>query len=57
MLEVIRVRIAPADTASKIFDIIKPYRAPVTLGEILPWILIAAIIAALPGLLSDISKN
>lgn len=39
-LEVMRVRIAPADTTAKIFDIIKPYKAPVTLGEMLPWILI-----------------
>lgn len=39
-LSVMRVRIAPADTASKIFDIIKPYRAPVTAGEILPWLLL-----------------
>ena len=29
LLEVMRVKIAPADTASKIFDIIKPYRAPI----------------------------
>ena len=42
-LEVMRVRIAPPDTTTRIFDIIKPYKAPVTLGEILPWILLAAI--------------
>ena len=40
MLEVMRVKIAPADTTSKIFDIIKPYRAPVTVGEVLPWVLV-----------------
>ena len=45
-LEVMRVKIAPSDTTAKIFDIIKPYKAPVTLGEILPWILLAAISAA-----------
>jgi hypothetical protein len=44
-LEVVRVRIAPQDTSAKIFDIIQPYRAPLTLGEILPWILLAAIFA------------
>lgn len=38
VLEVTRARIAPPDTAMKIFDIVNPYRAPVTLGEILPWI-------------------
>jgi hypothetical protein len=46
-LQVMRVKIAPADTTAKIFDIIKPYRAPVTLGEILPWLIIALIAAAL----------
>jgi hypothetical protein len=40
ILEVMRVKIAPADTASKIYDIIKPYKAPVTIGEVLPWVLI-----------------
>ncbi|MGD0756029.1 MAG: hypothetical protein ABR927_13330 [Bacteroidales bacterium] len=40
MLEVMRVKIAPADTTAKIFDIIKPYKAPVTVGEVLPWVLL-----------------
>ena len=39
-LEVIRVSITPVDTTAKIFDIIEPYRAPVTIGEILPWLLL-----------------
>jgi hypothetical protein len=47
VLEVMRVKIAPADTATKIFDIIKPYKAPVTLGEILPWILIVLLAGTL----------
>lgn len=47
LLEVIRVKIAPADTATKIFDIIKPYKAPVTLGDVMPWVLIAIVVAAL----------
>lgn len=46
-LEVMRVKIAPADTTLKIFDIIKPYRAPVTLNEILPWVLLVAIISVI----------
>jgi hypothetical protein len=46
-LEVLRVKIAPADTTAKIYDIIKPYRAPVTVGEILPWILLVALIGIL----------
>ncbi len=45
-LEVSRVKVTPPDTAAKIFDIIKPYRAPVTAGEILPWFLLALIITA-----------
>ncbi|MBN1108669.1 MAG: hypothetical protein JXR66_12495 [Bacteroidales bacterium] len=40
-LEVMRVNIAPRDTSSAIFDIVEPYRAPVTIAEILPWALIA----------------
>jgi hypothetical protein len=46
-LEVMRVMIAPADTTLKIFDIIKPYRAPVTLGEILPWVLLVAVLGVI----------
>lgn len=46
-LRVMRVKIAPADTTAKIFDIIKPYKAPVTLGELLPWIIISVIAALL----------
>jgi hypothetical protein len=45
-LRVMRVKIAPADTTLKIFDIIKPYKAPVTFGEVLPWALIAVVFAA-----------
>jgi hypothetical protein len=47
LLQVIRVKIAPRDTTAKIFDIIKPYKAPITIGEILPWALIGLIAAAL----------
>jgi hypothetical protein len=42
-LEVMRVKITPADTTTKIFDIIKPYSAPLTIGEIVPWILLACL--------------
>lgn len=45
-LKVRRVNIAPADTTSKIFDIIKPYRAPITAGEVLPWVLLLLLVAA-----------
>ena len=50
MLEVMRVKIAPPDTTAKIFDIIKPYKAPITIGEILPWILIAILIGVISWL-------
>jgi hypothetical protein len=49
-LDVKRIEMAPADSTAKIYDIVKPYRAPVTLGEILPWILII-ILAAIIGYL------
>lgn len=45
-LEVLRVKITPPDTASKIFDIVAPYKAPLTPGEILPWLLLAVVVAA-----------
>jgi hypothetical protein len=47
LLEVMRVKIAPPDTVSKIFDIVNPYRAPITVGEVLPWVLILVVAAAL----------
>ena len=46
-LEVMRVKITPPDTASRIFDIIGPSRAPLTAGEILPWLLAAVLLAFL----------
>jgi hypothetical protein len=46
-LQVIRVNTAPADTSLKIFDIIEPYRAPVTLGEIIPFVLIIVLLGVL----------
>lgn len=47
VLEVNRVRISPPDTATKIFDIIAPYRVPLTLGEIFPWLLVVLLLAAI----------
>lgn len=47
ILEVTRVRLTPPDTASKIFDITAPYRAPLTLGEILPWLLLTLLASAM----------
>lgn len=46
-LEVMRLKIAPEDTTAMIYDIISPYRAPVTIGEIIPWVLLAVLLAAL----------
>jgi uncharacterized repeat protein (TIGR01451 family) len=46
-LEVMRVKIAPPDSAAKIFDIIAPYRAPLTAGEVLPYLLIAILLGAI----------
>jgi hypothetical protein len=44
-LRVMRYNTAPADTTLKIYDIIKPYKAPVTIGEVLPWILLVALLS------------
>lgn len=45
-LEVRRVKIAPPGAASKIFDIVKPYNAPIGLGEILPWVVLFLLVSA-----------
>jgi hypothetical protein len=45
-LEVFRVNITPPDTVAKIFDIVKPYKAPLTAGEVLPWILLFLVLCA-----------
>lgn len=45
-LEVMKYRTAPADSTAEIYDIIGPYKAPLTAGEVIPWIL-ATIIAAI----------
>jgi len=46
-LEVMRVNITPPDTTAKIFDIIRPYRAPVTVGELLPWTMLLIVVSGL----------
>ena len=46
-LEVMRVNIAPSDSTAQIFDIIEPYNAPLTFGEIGPWILLVFLTVAL----------
>jgi len=56
-LEVMRMTIAPADTTAKIYDIIEPYRAPVTIGEVLPWILLAVIVAAAAWFLAKLFRK
>lgn len=56
-LEVKRINITPADTTSKIYDIVKPYKAPVTFDEILPWVLIIALICAIAWLTMKYIKN
>jgi len=57
LLEVNRVKIAPRDTTAKIFDIIAPYRAPVTLGEILPWILLVLLVVAVAWAIMRYIRN
>lgn len=57
LLEVMRLKITPPDTTSKIFDIIKPYKAPVTIGEILPWILLVILAGALTWVVLRYIRN
>ncbi len=51
-LVVTRPEITPADTTDVIFDIIAPRKAPLTFGDILPWIIMAAMIALIVWLLA-----
>jgi hypothetical protein len=46
-LEVTKYRISPADSSASIYDIIDPYKAPLTFRDIIPWVLLALIAAAL----------
>lgn len=56
-LEVMRVNLTPPDTVEKIFDIVNPYKAPLTISEVLPWILLAALaVAAIWGIVLLIRK-
>ena len=45
-LQVLRVKITPPDSTMKIFDIVKPYKAPLTAEEVLPWVLLAIVLTA-----------
>jgi hypothetical protein len=56
-LEVMRVKITPPDTTAKIFDIVKPYRVPLTLGEVLPWVLLALLIFVMIWFIAKFIKN
>ncbi|HEX2920573.1 MAG TPA: hypothetical protein VHO50_05345 [Bacteroidales bacterium] len=46
-LEVVKYTVAPADSTAAIYDIIGPYKAPITLSEIIPWILIVILAAGI----------
>jgi hypothetical protein len=56
-LNVKRTDIAPPDTTMKYFDIIGPYKVPVTVEEVFPWLLVAAAAAALAWFLIRYIKN
>ena len=57
MLEVVRVKLTPPDTSARIFDIVAPQRAPLTLGEILPWVIIAFLLAAAVWFIARLIKK
>jgi hypothetical protein len=56
-LEVMRVKMTPPDTTAKIFDIVGPYRAPLTLQEIIPWVFLAIVAAAVVWVILRFSKR
>ncbi len=56
-LVVKRPDIAPADTTVKYFDIVGPYRVPLSAGEILPWILFICLFAAIAWFVYRYLKN
>lgn len=51
-LTVLRPDVAPPDTTDVIFDIVPPRGAPVTFSELLPWLVIALIVAIVLYLLA-----
>lgn len=51
-LTVFRPEVTPQDTTDVIFDIVPPRSAPITFSEILPWLIIALIAAAVIYLLA-----
>ncbi len=57
ILEVNRVRLTPPDTVTKIFDIIKPYKAPLSVADILPWVLLALFTGVIIWLLRRFIKK
>jgi hypothetical protein len=56
VLEVARARITPPDSA-EIFDIAGPYRAPLTAGEVLPWVLLGLIVIILAWLIVKLIRR
>lgn len=56
-LEVRKYRVAPADTTARIYDIIEPYKAPLTAAEILPWALATIALAVLAWALMTFIKK
>lgn len=55
-LSVMRVNITPPDSA-EIFDIMEPFGAPISLGEILPWLILTALAAAIIWVLIRLLKK
>lgn len=51
-LVVSRPEITPADTSDVIFDIVAPRKAPLTFRDILPWVIMAGMIALIVWLLA-----
>jgi hypothetical protein len=56
-LKVIRVEITPSDTTARFYDIIAPFKAPITAGEVLPWVFLFLILCILIWYLVKIIKK
>jgi DNA-directed RNA polymerase subunit L len=56
-LEVLRITSAPQDTTDVIYDIIKPYKAPLTIGDILPWVLLLIVFSLIVWYIIRLIKN
>lgn len=56
-LEVSRIRTAPTDSTDVIYDVIKPIKAPLTVGDIIPWFFCLIVIVFVTWYLIRLIRN